>query len=315
MNNILLYVIIVLIWGSTWIAITFQIGEVAPAVSIVYRFAFAALVLFIYCWMRKVPLNFNVKEHLQLLFFGVALFGTNYYFIYHAQQYINSALTCIACSLILFFNIINARLWFKTAINKQVYIGGLLGIMGISTLFWPQLIDIELGAETLLGFTLCIIGTLFASIGNMLSIKNNKCQLAILPANAWGMFYGSVSMTILAIIQGETFSFSLTVPYVASLLYLSIFGSVIAFGCYLTLLHNIGAHKASYTTIMFPAVAVIISTIVEDFQWSEFTVAGMVFIIFGNIVVLMKPKKKKFNSKEIALSVKVNEQELLIENG
>jgi drug/metabolite transporter (DMT)-like permease len=81
------------------------------------------------------------------------------------------------------------------------------------------------------------------------------------------------------------------VPYISSLLYLSLFGSVIAFGCYLTLLNNIGAHKASYSTIMFPAVAVVISTFVEGFVWDSYTFVGLSLMLLGNLLVLAKTKK------------------------
>lgn len=292
MNNLLLYLVIVLIWGSTWIAISFQLGEVPPVISIIYRFGLASLVLFIFCRIKKINLTFTRKQHFQMALFGLCLFGSNYYFIYHAQQYINSALTCIACSLLLAFNMINARIWFKTPLNSQAYIGGTLGTVGIITMFWLDLNDVSVSKETLIGLGLSVLGTFLASAGNMLSIKNKTLNLPVMAANTWGMFYGTVFMTIIAIATGTSFTFSLSTSYIASLLFLSIFGSVIAFGCYLTLLNNIGAHKASYATIMFPAVAVVISTLVENFTWSEYTFAGFVFIILGNLVMLAKPGQR-----------------------
>ncbi len=286
MSNVFLYFATVLIWGTTWIAINYQLGEVAHEASLCYRFGLAALILFIYCKVKKQSLRFNIKQHVQLFLFGITLFACNYYFLYNAQQYINSALTCIAFSLIMFFNIINARIWYKTKITTSVYLGGAVGILGIITLFWPQINDTTLGSQTGLGLLLCLIGTLFASTGNMMSIRNKQEKLPLLPANAWGMFYGACFLATLTLVKGESFSFSFTFAYVSSLLYLSIFGSVIAFTCYLTLLNNIGTHKASYATIMFPGIAVIISTIVEDFQWNGATVIGLIFILIGNLIVL-----------------------------
>ncbi|MFT5022684.1 MAG: drug/metabolite transporter (DMT)-like permease [Colwellia sp.] len=292
MNNTLLYVITVLIWGTTWIAINYQLGDVPAEASIVYRFGLAALLLFAYCRFKKLSLAFNKKQHLQFLFFGLMLFGCNYYFLYSAQQHINSALASIAFSMIMFFNVINARIWFNTKITQQTYLGAFLGLTGIVVLFWPQINDTELGAETLLGLSLCFVGTLFASTGNMVSMKNKLMNLPMMQANAWGMLYGSIFMTLLLLVQGKSFSFSYTLPYISSLIYLSVFGSIIAFASYLTLLNNIGAHKASYASVMFPAVAVVISTIFEDFSWNIYTVIGLLIIVAGNIVVLTKPKKK-----------------------
>jgi drug/metabolite transporter (DMT)-like permease len=293
MNNSFLYVITVIIWGSTWIAINYQLGEVAAEVSIVYRFGLAALCMFAYCHLKKLPLKFSAKQHVQLFTFGLTLFGFNYYLLYNAQAHINSALTSIAFSTLMIVNIINARLWFKTGISNQVYYGGALGLMGIVTLFWPQISNVSFGNSTLLGLGLCLIGVLFASTGNMISIKNQHNNMAVLPATAWGMLYGSSFMLVLALIQGQTFNFSFTVQYISSLLYLSIFGSVIAFGCYLTLLARIGAHKASYATIMFPAVAVVISSFVEGFTWDSYTFIGLGLMLAGNLVVLAKPSKPK----------------------
>lgn len=293
MNNHLLYVITVIIWGSTWIAINYQLGDVAPEASIVYRFGLAAVIMFAYCHYKKMPLYFPAKHHVQLFAFGLCLFACNYYLLYNAQAHINSALTSIAFSTLMIVNIANARLWFKTRITRQVYYGGFLGLAGIVILFWPQINTVELGKTTLIGLGFCMVGVLFASTGNMISIKNQQKNMAVLPATAWGMLYGSLFMLVIALIQGKDFSFSYTLPYISSLLYLSLFGSVIAFGCYLTLLNNIGAHKASYATIMFPAVAVVISTFFEGFIWDSYTFTGLGLMLLGNLLVLAKPRKRK----------------------
>lgn len=293
MSNSFLYIVTVIIWGSTWIAINYQLGDVAPEVSIIYRFGLAALIMFFYCRYKKLPLSFSVKQHVQLFSFGLTLFGCNYYLLYNAQVHINSALTSIAFSTLMIVNIINARLWFKTRISSQVYFGGALGLIGIVTLFWPQISNVKFADSTLLGLGLCMVGVLFASTGNMISIKNQHNNMPVLPATAWGMLYGALFMFVLAVVQGQTFNFSFTLPYISSLLYLSIFGSVIAFGCYLTLLARIGAHKASYATIMFPAVAVVISSVVEGFTWDVYTFTGLALMLAGNLVVLTKPKRSK----------------------
>lgn len=298
MSNNLLYVITVLIWGSTWIAINYQLGDVAPEVSIFYRFGLAALMMFAYCKVKKLPLRFSAKQHVQLFAFGLCLFACNYYLLYNAQAHINSALTSIAFSTLMIVNIINARIWYKTRITRQVYYGGTLGLVGIVTLFWPQINTVELGTSTLLGLGFCMVGVMFASTGNMISMKNKQKNMAVLPATAWGMLYGSLFILVVALVQGKEFNFSFTVPYISSLIYLSLFGSVIAFGCYLTLLNNIGAHKASYATIMFPAVAVVISTFVEGFIWDSYTFIGLGLMLLGNLLVLAKSKKGK---KEVAV--------------
>lgn len=288
MNNGFLYLITVLIWGSTWVAINYQLGDVAPEASVTYRFALAAVILFSFAKVKQLPMRFPIKQHGLFAAFGICLFGLNYLLLYTAQQHINSALACIAFSTLMLMNIVNTKVFFKTNITKQVYLGGAFGLIGIVTLFWPQLTDIELGAATFLGLGLCLLGTFSASIGNMLSIKNQKNNIPIVQANAWGMLYGAIFTSLVVVIQGKQFNFSFDPTYLSSLLYLSLFGSVIAFGCYLTLMTRIGAHKTSYANIIFPAIAVLISTVVEGFQWSEYTVIGLSFVLLGNLVVLTK---------------------------
>lgn len=289
MSNSFLYLLTVIIWGTTWIAINYQLGSVAPEVSVVYRFALASLILFSFAKFKKLPLNFAPRYHLNFIALGITLFGINYFLLYNAQQHINSALAATAFSTLMIFNIINARFWYKTAINKQVYLGATLGLIGIITLFWPQITSVDYGHATVLGLVLCLVGTLSASMGNMVSIKNQKLKLPVLQTNAWAMMYGTIFMSIVAVMRGDIFSFDFNAAYISSLLYLSLFGSVIAFGCYLTLMTRIGAHKTSYANILFPAVAVVISTFVENFQWSIFTVIGFSSILLGNLVILMKP--------------------------
>ncbi|OKY27280.1 DMT family transporter [Thalassotalea sp. PP2-459] len=290
MNNYFLYGITVLIWGSTWFAIHLQLGVVAPEASVVYRYALASVMIFIYCLLKKQRLRFSLRQHYQLALFGVCLFSVNYYFLYHAQTQINSALSCIGFSTLMIMNIINAKLFFGTRIDTSVYLGGLLGLTGIVILFWPQASEISLSNATVWGFLLCLVGTLSASFGNMLSIKNQSDGFAIMPANAWAMGYGALFMTLVLLIQGKSFTFDWSVNYVASLVYLSLFGSVIAFGCYLSLLTKIGAHKASYANILFPAVAVVISTFFEGFTWDTYTIIGFIVIMLGNLVLIVKPR-------------------------
>jgi len=291
MNNKMLYALTVLIWGTTWIAINYQLGVVAPEVSVVYRFALASFLLFSWAKVKKLPLNFSLRFHLNFVGLGVTLFGLNYFLLYNAQQHINSALAATAFSTLMIFNIINAKFWYKTPIGKQVYLGASLGLVGIITLFWPQITSVEYGQVTLLGLGLCLVGTLSASMGNMVSIKNQQLKLPVLQTNAWAMMYGTIFMAIVALLRGDQFTFDFSLAYVSSLIYLSLFGSVIAFGCYLTLMTRIGAHKTSYANILFPAVAVVISTFVEDFHWSMYTIVGFSSILLGNLVILSKPKK------------------------
>jgi drug/metabolite transporter (DMT)-like permease len=290
MSNGILYLITVMVWGSTWLAIEFQLGVVAPEVSVFYRYCLAALLLFGWCRARGLRLGFGLRAHSRFLLLGLLLFCLNYILTYHAQQYITSALAAIAFSTMLWMNIINARLFFGVRSGPRVIIGSILGVAGIVTLFLPQVGAISFSDATLYGATLAVIGAFIASLGNMVSQEAQKGGIPVLQANAWGMFYGALLTGAIAVGQGHAFNFDASPGYVLSLAYLALFGSVIAFGAYLTLLGRIGAHKAGYAVVMFPVVALMLSVFFEGLQITLNIVAGVVLVTAGNVIILRRER-------------------------
>jgi len=288
MSNPLLYTITVLIWGSTWFAIEFQLGTVAPEVSIVYRYGAASLLLFAWSGIRGLRLRFALRDHLWFVLLGVALFGLNYIFAYRAQIYITSALTAIAFSTLLWMNILNARLFFGVRAAGRVLFGALLGIVGILVLFVPQIGELALTDSVLYGSLLAVLGAFIASLGNMASQGAQKRRLPVIQSNAWGMFYGTLLCASIALVQGQSFNFEWSPGYIVSLLYLTLFGSIFAFGAYLTLLGRIGAHKAGYSMVLFPVVALILSMLFEGLQIDATLVVGTLLVLAGNVFVLKK---------------------------
>jgi len=288
MNNTFLYVITVLIWGSTWLAIEYQLGVVEPEVSIVYRYALAAIVLFFWSKIKGLSLAFKVKDHAWFVLLGLLLFCLNYILAYRAQVYITSALAAIAFSMVVWINIIMSRLFFGTRAGGRVLLGALLGIFGILTLFAPQIESVSLGDGVLFGSLLAVLGAVMSSGGNMVSQASQHRKLPVVQSNAWGMFYGAVLTAVVAVVSGHEFNFDATFTYIASLVYLAIFGSVVAFGAYLTLLGRIGAHKAGYAAVMFPVVALALSMAFEGLQLNLAIVTGTSLVLLGNMLVLKK---------------------------
>ncbi len=286
MNNLSLYSLTVLIWGSTWFAIEFQLGVVAPEVSVVYRYVIAAAVLFAWCALRRMPLRFGLRQHVYFVLLGALLFGINYILTYKAQIYIVSALSAIAFSTMLWMNIILARVLFGTSISPRVLVGAIAGIAGIAVLFAPQIGDFTFNDATFLGSSLAVLGALCASFGNMVSQSAQKEGLPVLQSNAWGMFYGALLTGGYALASGQAFTFDWSTGYVTSLFYLSIFGSIVAFGAYLTLLGRIGAHKAGYAMVMFPVVAIALSATFEGLELDATTLIGFALVLAGNAFVL-----------------------------
>ena len=288
MNNTFLYIVTVLIWGSTWLAIEYQLGVVEPEVSIVYRYLIASGVLFIWCKIRGLSLSFKVKDHIYFVLLGLLLFCLNYIFAYRAQIHITSAMAAIAFSMMLWINIVLSRFIFGTRATGRVLFGAALGIVGIVVLFAPQVGALSLSDSVFFGSLLALAGALTASCGNMVSQAAQKRSLPVMETNTWSMFYGAVLTFIVALVSGHEFNFDATFTYIASLTYLAIFGSVIAFGAYLTLLGRIGAHKAGYATVMFPVVALFLSFAFEGLKPDLAIVIGATLVLLGNSLVLKK---------------------------
>ena len=286
MNNATLYALTVMIWGSTFFAVEYQLGVVAPEVSLVYRYGAATILLFAWSQIRGLPMRFNVREHAWFLLLGLMLFGINYILAYRAQIYLTSALTAIAFSSLVWMNIINARLFFGARAGRGTLFGALLGVIGMFYLFAPQIREVSFNDTVFFGFFLAIVSALVASFGNMVSQATQRAKLPVVQSNAWGMFYGTVFLATFSLANGHEFTFDWSVNYVVSLAYLAVFGSIIAFGAYLTLLGRIGAAKAGYAMVMFPVIALILSTLFEGLEITATTVLGAVFVIAGNGFVL-----------------------------
>jgi drug/metabolite transporter (DMT)-like permease len=287
-NILFLYGSTVIIWGTTWLAIKFQLGSVDPMVSVLYRFIVAALTLFLYCKLRGLKMRYRLKDHIFMALQGLVLFSVNYWLIYLAELHVTSGLVAVIFSSIVFMNMVNGAVLLGSPIRSTVVLGGAIGVLGIMLVFWPQLLSFSLSDKTALGLLLSIVSTFMASLGNIISARHQQNNLPVVQTNAYGMAYGVGIIGVISVASGKTFSFEMSLPYVGSLFYLSLFGTVIAFGCYLKLIGKIGADRAAYATMLFPIVALGISTVYEDYQWAPHNVIGMAVVLIGNWLVLNK---------------------------
>jgi drug/metabolite transporter (DMT)-like permease len=288
--TVFLYLLTVLIWGTTWIALKLQLGTVAISVSIVYRFALASLVLFIVLLARGRLQPMNRRGHALALAQGLCLFCVNFVCFLKASQYIASGLVAVVFSTATVWNALNARLWFGQRVHGRVLAGGALGLAGLGLLFWPELAQQHAGEQTAWGVGLALLGTLCFSAGNMLSTLHQKNGLRPATSNAWGMCYGASILAGWCLLTGTPFSLDASSTYLGALLYLAIAGSVIGFTAYLTLVGRLGAERAAYCTVLFPVVALNISAWYEGYQWSAPALLGLVLVLGGNIVVFSKPR-------------------------
>jgi drug/metabolite transporter (DMT)-like permease len=285
MGPIWLFAIATLIWGSTWLAITFQLGVVAAEASVVYRFALAALMLAAWCLASGRSLRFSAVQHAWFVAQGALLFGLNYLCVYWAELHIASGLVAVLFSLIVFLNLVGVRVFFATPISRRTILGAALGVSGVTLLFWRELAGMQ--TDALRGILFGLAATVFASGGNLLAVRNQRHGVPLLPGVAWGMAYGTLTITVVAAVNGIAWTFDPRPGYVLSLLYLAAFGSVIAFAAYLTLLGKIGAARAGYVGVAVPVVALLLSTVFEQYQWTLPALVGAGLCLAGNVLVLM----------------------------
>ncbi len=287
-NIFFLYGATVFIWGTTWLGIKFQLGSVDPMISVLYRFTAASVILMVYCRMAGLKMRFHLKDHLFMALQGLVLFSVNYWIIYLASVHLTSGLVAVIFSSIVFMNMVNGALLMGSPVRLGVVAGGLIGIVGIIIVFWPEISSFSLSDKTALGIILAAISTFMASLGNIISARHQKYDLPVIQTNAYGMAYGTVIMGLVVMASGKPFLFETTFVYIGSLFYLAVFGTVIAFGCYLKLIGKIGADRAAYATMLFPIVALAISTFYEGYQWSAHNIIGMMLVLVGNGLVINK---------------------------
>jgi drug/metabolite transporter (DMT)-like permease len=283
-----LFLVPALIWGSTWLAITYQLGVVDPLVSVAYRFLGAGALLLLYCRLRGISLRFGYRTHGFIALQGLCLFGFNYWVVYHVEQSLPSGLVAIIFSGILFGNVINGRLFLRTPIRRSVVAGGALGFAGIVLVFAPSITNLSLSNRTLAALGLAFLGVELASLGNIVSARNQRAGISVVQANALGMAYGGVAMLGVSLGLGKVLAFDLSVRYVASLTYLTLLGSIAAFAAYLTLLGRIGADRAGYVTLLMPVIALALTTLFEGYEWTAPALAGVALVLTGNYLALKR---------------------------
>ncbi|WP_417068175.1 DMT family transporter [Niveibacterium terrae] len=287
--NLALYLTVVLIWGTTWIAIAMQRGPVAAPVSIFWRFALASSCLWLILVLSRTLKRLNRRDHLFCLLQGCCVFGFNFYCLYTAAAYISSGLESVIFSMAVLFNALNARFFFGQPLKPQIIGAALLGGCGILALFWRELCATSLSTTLPLGVGLCLLGAYGFSLGNMISTRHQRRGLDTLSTNAWAMLYGALVMGLIALLRGERFMPELNLRYLGALSYLAIFGSVIAFGAYFKLVGRIGASQAAYSSLLIPLVALTVSTVCEGYVWHPNAVAGLAMILAGNLVMFARP--------------------------
>ena len=295
MPSPLLFLIACLIWGSTFWAITLQLGEIAPTVSVVYRFALASTVLFGWCLLRGDKLRLSWAAQRWTILQGCATFGLSYICTYSSEQYVVSALVAVLFALMVFWNPILNRMVFGTPLTWRTWAAGSLAMLGVIMLFYhpiaASLKDVMAGGQGhfILGISLALAATIASSVGNTLVVKVRQHDSNVLLTMAWGMLWGTVLVTLWSLASGASFVMPTTARYWGGLLYLSLFGSVIAFACYFTLIDRLGTQKAVYIGVVTPVISVLLSIRLENYRPGWMEAIGMVVCLASVAWALKSP--------------------------
>ncbi len=219
---------------------------------------------------------------------GSLLFGFNYWLVYVAELELTSALIAVLFSGIMSLNIVFSWIFLKRKTTPKVFLGGILGVSGTILIFYQELQGMSVEDLPIESTLIGILSVISASLGNVTSAANQKLDIPVIPSNGYGMLYGSIIMMIVAGVQGIAPTLDYSSSYMISLIYLSVFGSIVAFGAYLTLIGNIGPDRAAYVLIVIPVIALILSTIFEGYNFSWYALIGIVLILSGNLTIIKK---------------------------
>jgi drug/metabolite transporter (DMT)-like permease len=292
-NDVRMFIACVAIWGTTWIAITFQLSGTAPEISVALRFGLASLVIALYCRFRGYALLCPWRVQLRAAGMGLSMFTAGYLFVYYAEKHVVSGLVAVGYCASPLVNQWLYRLTLGRPLNSRVTVGGLLGLLGISAIYLPELQSLTLSSDVAIGALLTAGAVISSATGNVASSRLEEDSLNVWQKMALSMAWGALGCLLVGLVRGVPFAVQTDLSFLLSLAYLAIFGSVVAFAMYLTLLETIGGGKAGYIGVMVPIVALTLSWLFEGFVWTPITFAGIALAMVGNVIVLLPAKQAR----------------------
>lgn len=285
------FLIVSLIWGSTWLVIRDQLNVVPSSWSVTYRFAVAAIGMFALALITRQSLRIDKTVLLWTILLGLMQFSLNFNFVYAAEHYVTSGLVAVIFALLIIPNAILAKWWLGRHIGRPFIIGSAIATVGVALLMLREYRVAPIGGtEIMIGFGLAVCGVLCASVSNVLQVLPKIACFPTMTILAWSMLWGTIANATLAF---ALYGLPVVDPrpaYLGGVLYLGIIGSVITFPLYFRLIHDIGPGKAAYTGVLIPVIAMLLSTFFEGYEWSLLSVSGAVLALTG-LLVAMRPHK------------------------
>ena len=283
-----LFAICVLVWGTTWYAITFQVADVPPEVGVALRFAIAGATVLAACLLRGERLRIPAAGHLRLALQGCFMFGFSYLYVYHAERHVVSGLVAVAYSASPLVVGLGAHWLFGQKVNARFLLGGVIGLAGIALIFRPEFTAAAGGENTALGAVFVVAAVLLSSVGSLAASRNRLHGLPFWPALGFSMLYGAATCSLVALVLGRELTVPADLAWWTSLLYLALAGSVLTFACFLTLQERIGPGRTASIGVMTPLIALAVSMLFEGYrpEWSTFV--GAALAVTGNVLLLRR---------------------------
>ncbi|MGQ0659901.1 DMT family transporter [Sphingosinicella sp.] len=286
------FLLITLIWSSTWIVIKDQLGPipseaVPPPWSVAYRFLIAAAAMFALARFGALRLGLDAAGHRLAAMTGLLQFALNYNLVYAAELSITSGLAAVVFALLVLPNAVLARIFFGERVTAGFVLGSAVAMAGVALLFVQEARQATVPlAGVLTGLGLTVLAVLAASISNVMQLSDGMRARSIAVMLGWAMLYGGII--------NAAFAWAVSGPPVAEarpgywlgLLYLSVIASALAFWLYYRIIRAVGAARAAYSSVLIPIVAMLISTVAEGYRWSPPALAGGMLGIAGLIIAL-----------------------------
>ncbi|WP_374591705.1 DMT family transporter [Novosphingobium sp.] len=282
------FVLVTLIWGSTWLVIKDQISSTVPASwAVTWRFALAAFGMFILALARREKLMLSREGMLLALPMGLFQFFANFQFVYQAEHHITSGLVAVLFALLMVPNALMARIFVKAEVSGRFIAGSAVALVGIALLLVHEYRAAPSGGGAVLtGILLTFCAILSASAANVMQATETARRQSIVVLIAWAMVFGAVADAVFAWFVAGPPVFDTSPRQLAGLAYLAVIGSVVTFPLYFALIRDWGPGKAAYNSVAVPVVAMALSTLFEGYRWSLLAGGGAALAMVGLLIAL-----------------------------
>ncbi len=281
------FILVTLIWSSTWIVIRDQIGSVPASWSVCYRFLLAGIAMAAFAKWRGVSLRIGRAGLLYAAILGVAQFVLNFNFVYRAEHYLTSGVVAVVYAMLLIPNSILAWLIFRQPVSRAFIGGSIVAVTGIMLMLAHEYHAATVRPDmVLLGAAFSLAGLLSASAANVMQGMDIARRLPMVAVLAWAMLIGAAVDAAFAWATVGPPQFEPRLGYILGIGWLGIAGSVVTFPLYFTLIQRMGAGRAAYTSVLIPVIAMLISTFAEGYRWSALAILGALLAIAGMGIAL-----------------------------